>query len=49
MRDREFFSNRYRALELSLAASRRTVSRPEGLLGLVDTAPAVYKGLQSGF
>ena len=49
MRDREFFFNRNRALELSLAASRRTVSRPGGPLRSVDDAPATYKGLQSGF
>ena len=49
MRDREFFSNRHRALELSPAASRRTVPRPRGLLRSVDDALATYKGLQSGF
>ena len=49
MRDREFFSNRHRALELSPAASRRTIPRPGGPLRSVDAAPAAYKDLQSGF
>ena len=45
MRDRDFFSNRHRALELSPAASRRTIPRPGGLLRLVDNTLAAYKGL----
>ena len=49
MRDREFFSNRHRALEPSPAASRRTVPRPRGLLRSVDNTLTAYKGLQSGF
>ena len=49
IRGRKFFFNRYRALELSLAANRRTVSRPEGLSGLVDNTLTVFKDLQLGF
>ena len=45
MRGRKFFSNRYRALELSLAANKRTVSRSKGLSGLVDNALAIFEGL----
>lgn len=44
-RGREFVSNRYRALESVLAASRRIAPRPGGLLGSVDGAVAGFEGL----
>ena len=40
-----FVSNRRRVLGLGLAASRRTASRPEDLLRLVDSAVTAFKGL----
>ena len=45
MRGREFFSNRHRVLEPSLAANRRTVPRPGGLSRLVDNALTIFEGL----
>ena len=37
--------NHYRALGLSLAASRRIAPRPGGLLRLVDSAITAFGGL----